>query len=140
MLRSFTFILFINSIFSHSKNNTIRRLKESYYKDNGKLQGSYGKDVINGSIIVSTKGIWKFEIKFLYNAFSIQCIFPLEIFEFELQHCKCHRKFKKVSKLSNLNETTCSMDAYHRGEGQKIVGFSYYRVKDKSKVKHKNCR
>ena len=44
------------------------------------------------------------------------------------------------SKISNLNETTCSMDAYHRGEGQKVIGFSYYRVKDKSKVKHKNCR
>ena len=57
MLRSFNFILFINSIFSNSKNNTIRRLKESYYKDNGKLQGSYGRDVINSSMIVSTKGI-----------------------------------------------------------------------------------
>ena len=70
----------------------------------------------------------------------LYCIFSLETFEFELQHCKCHRTLKKVSKISNLNETTCSMDAYHRGEGQKIVGFSYYRVKDKSKVKHKNCR
>ena len=56
-------------------------------------------------------------------------IFSLETFEFELQHCKCHRTLKKVSKISNLNETTCSIDAYHRGEGQKIVGFSYYRDK-----------
>ena len=140
MLRSFTFILFINSIFSNSKNNTIRRLKESYYKDNGKVKGFYGKDVINGSMINSTKGIWKFEIKFPCNAFRFQHIFPLETIEFELQQCKCYRKLKKVSKISNLNETTCSVDAYHRGEGQKIVGFSYYRVKDKSKVKHKNCR
>ena len=58
MLRSVTFIIFINSIFCHSKTNTIRRLKESYHKDNGKLQGSYGRDVINSSLIDSTKGMY----------------------------------------------------------------------------------
>ena len=66
-------------------------------------------------------------------------LFP-EMVEFELQHCKCQRKLKRVSKTSSLHETTCSTDAYHRGQGQKVIGFSYYRLKDKSSMLHKSVR
>ena len=61
--------------------------------------------------------------------------------EFELQHCKCQRKLKRFTKTSSsLHDTTCSRDAYHRGEGQKVIGFSYYRLKDKSSMVQKSIR
>ena len=55
-------------------------------------------------------------------------------FEIELKNCGCKRKLKKISppdeqnsrKNVLFNETTCSIDAYNRGAGQKIVGFSLY--------------
>ena len=58
-----------------------------------------------------------------------------EEFEIELKNCGCKRKLKKSSSPANdqnsirnilFNETTCSIDAYNRGMGQKIVGFSLY--------------
>ena len=57
-----------------------------------------------------------------------------EEFEIELKNCGCKRKLKKYSHPANknsmknilFNETTCSIDAYNRGIGQKIVGFSLY--------------
>ena len=55
-------------------------------------------------------------------------------FEIELKNCGCKRKLKKISPPDDqnsrkdvlFNETTCSIDAYNRGTGQKIVGFSLY--------------
>ena len=55
-------------------------------------------------------------------------------FEIELKNCGCKRKLKKISPPNDqnsrknilFNETTCSIDAYNRGTGQKIVGFSLY--------------
>ena len=58
-----------------------------------------------------------------------------EEFEIDLKNCGCKRKLKKSSSPANnqnsmrnilFNETTCSIDAYNRGMGQKIVGFSLY--------------
>ena len=57
-----------------------------------------------------------------------------EEFEIELKNCGCKRKLKKTSPANDqnsmknilFNETTCSIDAYNRGMGQKIVGFSLY--------------
>ena len=57
-----------------------------------------------------------------------------EEFEIELKNCGCKRKLKKISPPNDqnsrknilFNETTCSIDAYNRGTGQKIVGFSLY--------------
>ena len=49
--------------------------------------------------------------------------------EFELEHCGCTRRLKnpaKNPKVLTLNLTTCSIDAFKRGPGQKIVGFSFY--------------
>ena len=57
MLRSITFILFINFTLSDSKINTIKRLKESYCNDNGKRREDYGRDVINSSMKNINEGI-----------------------------------------------------------------------------------
>ncbi len=50
--------------------------------------------------------------------------------EFKLQHCECKRRLSKTvinsTKTFSFNETTCSYDAYLRGIGQKIAGFSFY--------------
>ena len=48
--------------------------------------------------------------------------------EIEMQHCGCKRKIKQQSihKIVSFNQTTCSLDAYNRGLGQKIIGFSLY--------------
>ena len=49
--------------------------------------------------------------------------------EIELKYCGCKRKIKKLMPPdSNIlfTQTTCSLDAYERGLGQKIVGFSLY--------------
>jgi len=45
--------------------------------------------------------------------------------------CSCDRKTIDISKLdlenaTLYNKTTCSPEAYARGNGQKIIGFSYY--------------
>ena len=55
-----------------------------------------------------------------------------EEFEVKLNYCGCKRKIKIQSGNSNFwkniwfNQTTCSLDAYSRGKGQKIIGFSLY--------------
>ena len=36
-----------------------------------------------------------------------------------------------------FNDTTCSKDAFRRGEGQKVVGFSFYGSPNSSKHKEK---
>ena len=47
--------------------------------------------------------------------------------EIDLQYCSCKRKVKKTSADTiQSNQTTCSLDAFKRGPGQKIVGFSLY--------------
>ena len=56
-----------------------------------------------------------------------------EEFEAEINYCGCKRKIKKQaasdpnsSEIFWYNQTTCSMHAYNRGMGQKIIGFSLY--------------
>ena len=58
-----------------------------------------------------------------------------DLFQFELQYCKCARKLRRKENFINdgnnvilFNQTTCSIDAFNRGPGQKIVGFSYYKT------------
>ena len=50
---------------------------------------------------------------------------------FPLQWCGCERSLRPSLSLGNrvtpLGETTCSRDAHHRGAGQKVVSFSFYR-------------
>ena len=48
--------------------------------------------------------------------------------EIELKYCGCKRKIKKQPADSNVlfNQTTCNLDAFNRGMGQKIVGFSLF--------------
>ena len=56
----------------------------------------------------------------------------IEYFEIELKYCGCKRRIKKLPVYHSstdkilFNRTTCSLDAYKRGMGQKIVGFSLY--------------
>ena len=64
-----------------------------------------------------------------YNHFSD----TIEYFEIELKYCGCKRRIKKLPVLYHsstdkilFNHTTCSLDAYKRGMGKKIVGFSLY--------------
>ena len=51
-----------------------------------------------------------------------------ESMEIDLQHCFCKRKVQKLLTDDTVlsNQTTCSLDAFKRGSGQKIVGFSLY--------------
>lgn len=48
--------------------------------------------------------------------------------EFELEHCGCKRRLIPQDNPPGLqlNQTTCGIDAFRRGRGQKIVGFSFY--------------
>jgi hypothetical protein len=49
--------------------------------------------------------------------------------QFELEQCGCKRRLNNVHNNPPdllLNKTTCGMDAFRRGPGQKIVGFSFY--------------
>ena len=56
----------------------------------------------------------------------------IEYLEIELKYCGCKRRIKKLPVYHSstdkilFNRTTCSLDAYKRGMGQKIVGFSLY--------------
>ena len=53
--------------------------------------------------------------------------------QIESQHCNCSRNIPKPKKrtLSEhnilFNQTTCSLESFNRGFGQKIVSFSYYK-------------
>ena len=51
-----------------------------------------------------------------------------ESIEIELQHCSCKRRIQKLLTDDAVlsSQTTCSLDAFKRGSGQKIVGFSLY--------------
>ena len=56
----------------------------------------------------------------------------VEDFEIELKYCGCKRKISKQFMNQNsaqkvlFNDTTCSLDAYNRGMGQKIIGYSLF--------------
>lgn len=57
-----------------------------------------------------------------------------------MEHCQCQRRISVTGKSAKergvdvreddvviyYNQTTCSQDAFRRGKGQKIVGFSFY--------------
>ena len=57
-----------------------------------------------------------------------------------MEHCQCQRRISLTGKSAKergvdereddivvyYNQTTCSQDAFRRGKGQKIVGFSFY--------------
>lgn len=61
--------------------------------------------------------------------------------EILLDHCKCKRYLPSTPTSNEahfyyFNQTTCSKDAYQRGNGQKIVGYSFYQFsKERSKKK-----
>lgn len=50
----------------------------------------------------------------------------------QMEHCSCQRYIQVNNNNSNdnnaipYNDTTCSTDAYERGSGQKVIGFSFY--------------
>jgi hypothetical protein len=49
--------------------------------------------------------------------------------QFDLEQCGCKRKLNNVQNNPPgllLNKTTCGLDAFRRGPGQKIVGFVFY--------------
>ena len=49
----------------------------------------------------------------------------------QMEHCSCQRNIQ-VNEVNDeesiipYNDTTCSTDAYERGKGQKVIGFSFY--------------
>ena len=48
--------------------------------------------------------------------------------EFTLERCGCRRRLTSITAPNDIffNQTTCGKDAFQRGPGQKIVGFSFY--------------
>ena len=65
-----------------------------------------------------------------------------------MEHCNCSRTIPKATshkdylkeedpQTINLQDTTCSSDAFQRGPGQKVVAFSFYITKtpDVEKIK-----
>ena len=58
--------------------------------------------------------------------------FIIEIKEVEVQNCGCTKnilvnKARDSDSKIAFEQTTCSREAFHRGKGQKIIGFSYFR-------------
>ena len=55
----------------------------------------------------------------------------LDKIEIEVQHCGCKKNIS-INDVTDgdsdigFNQTTCSKDAFLRGKGQKIVGYSYF--------------
>lgn len=46
---------------------------------------------------------------------------------FKMEHCGCERNIRSISdEAVNFEKTTCGMEAYLRGMGQKIISFSFY--------------
>ena len=70
--------------------------------------------------------------KVILYYYSIQIPDTIEDFEIELKYCGCKRRIKKLPAHQNsahnvlFNHTTCSLDAYNRGIGQKIVAYSLF--------------
>ncbi len=69
--------------------------------------------------------------------------------EVQMEHCNCIRTIPKTSshrdylleKLQqpiNLQNTTCSSDAFQRGPGQKVVAFSFYILKNPGERKSRD--
>merc|ERR1719430_1207961 len=55
-----------------------------------------------------------------------------EVLEVQLEMetmCKCKRKQQKILE-TNFSDTMCGLDAWKKGEGQNIVGFSLYEAKE----------
>lgn len=44
--------------------------------------------------------------------------------------CKCKRRQLNKSLKTNFSHTMCGLDAWKRGGGQKVVGFSLYEAKE----------
>ena len=84
-------------------------------------------------MIVQRKQVWMvfFQNK-VSDPYSNHFSDTIEYFEIELKYCGCKRRIKKLPVYHSstdkilFNRTTCSLDAYKRGMGQKIVGFSLY--------------
>ena len=55
-----------------------------------------------------------------------------EEFDIKLEYCGCKRQIRTENFSSNsemnpwINQTTCGIDAFSRGMGQKVVGISLY--------------
>ena len=53
--------------------------------------------------------------------------------------CQCKSNSEKTNKENNLfKNTTCSEDAFRRGSGQKVIGFSFYEPNDKNMIERKH--
>ena len=62
--------------------------------------------------------------------------------EILLQHCNCKRNLPSTLTSNELhfhyfNQTTCSQDAYQRGNGQKVIGYSFYQYSKERSMKKK---
>ena len=58
-------------------------------------------------------------------------IIYLDKIEIDVQLCGCKKNISRNGVTDGdldivFNQTTCSRDAFLRGKGQKIVGYSYY--------------
>ena len=75
---------------------------------------------------------YMFQRKVIFDYYSNQIPDTIEDFEIELKYCGCKRRIKKLPAYQNsahnvlFNHTTCSLDAYNRGIGQKIVAYSLF--------------
>jgi len=53
----------------------------------------------------------------------------IEVMATTATQCGCQRGVAR-GVTANLSETTCSVDAWRRGGGQKVIGFSLYELGD----------
>ena len=53
-----------------------------------------------------------------------------------MENCDCTRSIlTRGPPRGSLNDSTCSLDSYQRGPGQKIIGFSFYGDTNSTKSK-----
>ena len=55
-----------------------------------------------------------------------------------IPECGCNRTIlAEVNQLGKPSDSTCSLDSYRRGAGQKIIGFSFYGNPNSTKGKER---
>ena len=53
-----------------------------------------------------------------------------------MENCKCSRSIKTRRPLrGSKKDSTCSLDSYQRGPGQRVIGFSFYGDPESKKAK-----
>ena len=107
-----------------------------------KEQNEILKKSLNADDIVDDDFLGKYHILYpiAKNSFTIIATFLiicLEIKEVEVQNCECTKNILVNKKTRHddtsdnskipFEQTTCSEGAFRRGQGQKIIGFSYFR-------------